>query len=42
MPTAMTRTSTTIDPATPATRPRSRGEPGLGALDGPGSEDDTV
>ena len=37
MPTVTTRTSTTIDPATPATRPRSRG---LGTVDGPGPVDD--
>ena len=34
MQTAMTRTSTTADPATPDTRPRSRGEPGLVSLGG--------
>ena len=42
MPTATTRTSTTIDPAIPATKPRSSGDPELGSVDGPGPVNDPV
>ena len=42
IPIATTRTSTTIVPTTPATKPRSRGDWRLGSLDESGTVTDPV